>query len=234
MNDQRDYFNDVSHQYRTDLLINTPMVQALEMQDLQANFHKKSVQSILDFGAGNGRVTFWFLQLGHNVTAIDISSRSLSDIRALYAKHKKPSWGILQTKTSLPHNTRFDVVVGADILHHVDIKKLLPQLKTVLKPHGRIVFSEPNAWHIPWYIHYARKRIPWHMERGILQCTYRNLYHQFACAGFQDIHIKGHGLLPTPLISSVSSLCKINALSFGDAPFFRGIAFRYIISATNG
>jgi len=234
MNDQRDYFNTINHRYRIDKLIHTPIVQSLEMQDLEASLHNKPTGSMLDFGAGSGRVTFWFLQQGYNVTAVDISSHSLADIRTMYNKHKKPSWGTLQTKTALPRHTFFDIVVGADILHHVDIPTILPQLKNVLKPHGCIAFSEPNAYHIPWYVHYARQRIPWHIEQGILQCTYKNIYRQFIHAGFLNVHIKGHGLFPTPLLSPFSSLCKINALSLGNTVLSRGIAFRYIISATNG
>lgn len=233
MNDQRDYFNEVRHRYQANKLIRTPVPQALEMHDLEARFYTSSGRSLLDFGAGSGRVTFWFLQQGYNVTAVDISSHSLSDIRTLYTKHKKSSWGSLHTATTLPRTASFDIVVGADVLHHVDIPLILPQLKRVLKPHGYIAFSEPNAWHIPWYIHYAKERIPWHIERGILQCTYRNLFQQFVNAGFKNIHIKGHGLIPTPLLTPFSSLNTLNAFSFGNTAITRAGAFRYIISATN-
>ena len=44
------------------------------------------------------------------------------------------------------HGNRFDYIVGNGILHHLypELDKALANMKTLLKPSGRIIFMEPN------------------------------------------------------------------------------------------
>lgn len=223
---QQRYFDDASHRYPD--VVDPPFAQRLEMEHLERALGKTPGKNIMDFGAGSGRVTCWFLKKGYNVTAVDISQKSLSDLTRLFRRHRKPSWGILKTATKLP-KSEFDAIVGADILHHVSLNTYLPKLYRTLKSDGRIAFSEPNAWHLPWYIHWYIERIPWEIERGALQCTLINLQKQLHRAHFSDVTIAGHGLFPTRLLEPFSSLCRFNALQLGG--YLKPFAFRFIITA---
>lgn len=227
MNDQQKYFDTKSHRYPHAL--HPAFSQRLELAHLEEALGP-TPKTLVDFGAGSGRVAIWFLKKGCDVTAVDVSAQSLLDLQRAYRRQRTKSWGRLRITTRLP-NTTFDAVVGADILHHVDIKTYLPRLASLLKPGGRIAFSEPNAWHIPWYFHWMNERIPWRIEKGVLQCTIPNLRKQMRFSGFHHIRIDGHGLIPTRLFEAFPSLCVYNARTLGNIPLLTFLAFRFIVSA---
>ncbi len=229
--DQQRFFDQKNHRFNDAKLLDPPYAQLLELLALEQSLKLKPASTIIDFGAGNGRVSLYFLKKGFNVIAVDISKHSLQTLQTIYNEHKRQSWGTLQTRTSLPP-TRVDAIVGADILHHLAIRQLLPKIIKALKPTGRVVFSEPNAWHILWYIHYFFSKIPWHIERGILQCTYFNLKNAFQRSGLSRITLVGHGLLPTTPLSRFRSINAWNVRAGNYWPF-KLFAFRYIVSGTN-
>lgn len=225
MNDQQAFFDEPSHRYPIDAAVHPSLSQQLEMEHLQQSLGILSGNRILDFGAGSGRVTFWFLKRGYDVTAVDVSPKSLRGLRRVYTRERQSSWGTLTTANRLPQEAgAYDAVVGADILHHVDINKYLPLLYRTLKPGGRVAFSEPNAWHLPWYIFLLWQRLPWSIERGILLMSIPKLTTLFRENGFRNVSINGHGLLPTSLTRS-----SIN-VTLGNLPVLCYGAFRLIVS----
>lgn len=231
MDDQKQYFDEPDHRYPEQDVVHPPLAQTLEMEHLQHVLGVLSGNTILDFGSRSGRVTMWFLQQGYDVTAVDVSPNSLRDLRRLYAKQRRSSWGSLTTMTHVPSAGAFDAVVGADILHHVEINRYLPKLHRILAPGGSIAFSEPNAWHFPWYVHWLKEKIPWSIEKGVLQCTRHTLTKRMNQAGFQDIRLVGHGLIPTRLLERIPVLCTFNARVLGNLPIVHWFAFRFIVAA---
>lgn len=209
---QQHYFDIQSHRYINNCLI-TP-----ELNALHNALHLKPKTTLIDFGSGNGRVSLYFLKKGYDIIAVDISKHSLEELEVLYESKKTSSWGKLTTSSSLP-KIRVDGIVGADILHHVEITKILPKLITRLKPSGRIAFSEPNAWHLPWYLYLAFKHLPWSIERGIVECSYPNLQRLFTDAKYSNISISTF----TPFLHTIhiDNLWPWNY-----------VGFRLIISAT--
>lgn len=228
--DQQRFFDQKNHRFNDTKLLNPPYAQLLELIALEHSLKLKPASTIIDFGAGNGRVSLYFLKKGHDVIAVDISKHSLQALQTIYNEHKASSWGTLTTRTSLP-TTLVDAIVGADILHHVSIKEVLPMLTKVLRRGGTLSFSEPNSWNILWFIFIAYSRIPWHIEKGILQCTYAGLSRELHRIHAADISIVGHGILPTTPLSLFNTLSRIN-VAIGNLPLFKLFSFRYIISAT--
>lgn len=200
MDNQRTYFDVATHRYPTGDAVNPPVRQQQELAHLQSCLGKLSGKHIIDFGAGSGRVTFWFLKRGYDVTAVDISPKSLEDLARIYKRIRTPSWGTLSTTTHFPTSALADAVVGADILHHVDIPAYLPQFVRALKPGGRLAFSEPNGRMPLWYIFLLLNRLPWSIERGIVNTTSGNLRATWRNAGLRNIAICGHGLFAYRLI----------------------------------
>jgi 2-polyprenyl-3-methyl-5-hydroxy-6-metoxy-1,4-benzoquinol methylase len=102
--------------------------------------------NLLDFGCGPGDNSLRFNRIGYNVTGFDISETNVANCKELFAKNNAINTGKFLVSTAenikLSENS-FDIVVGIDILHHVDIKKAMLEIKKLLKPGGTAVFREP-------------------------------------------------------------------------------------------
>jgi 2-polyprenyl-3-methyl-5-hydroxy-6-metoxy-1,4-benzoquinol methylase len=227
---QADYFNIESHRFSTRYIAGPLYSQLLEMYHLKRSLKLPRGSHLVDFGCGSGRLSMYFLSHGYSVLAVDISAESLTELTKIYKQLHQNNWGRLTVATGLPHKT-YDGIIGSDILHHVNLEKILPQLYQVLKPGGKMAFSEPNALNIFWYIYYLIYHIPWNIEQGILQNTYFNIYRLFKNNLFKNIRICGHGLFPTRIFNFSSPLCRFNCLNLGNILLFKPVAYRLIITA---
>lgn len=106
----------------------------------------------LDYGCGRGYITVRLAQMGAtSVTGIDLSSAEVDD-----ARRRAIDNGVSDRITLLvgdAHHTpfpdqSFDLIVGAAILHHLDLEQALREVKRLLRPGGEAVFIEP-MWHNP-------------------------------------------------------------------------------------
>lgn len=100
--------------------------------------------NVLEIGCGTGLFTHEFVKTDAHITAIDISPDLLE-----LAKERTPENPKLQFRLENAYqmtfaNETFDTIIGSSILHHLDINKALMEFQRVLKPKGRIVFTEPN------------------------------------------------------------------------------------------
>ncbi len=108
-----------------------------------------AVPRILDLGAGEGSATIAFLELGAQVTAVDISAEQLSALRS-----KTAVFGMLETRCEdvfdalrsiAAQKVPYDVVVSNSFLHHIpDYLSLIRESACVLAPHGQFFsFQDP-------------------------------------------------------------------------------------------
>jgi len=104
--------------------------------------------SILELGAGTGKLTEILVALGHDVFAtdpddamLDILSAKLPDVRATSGTAEQIPAG----------DGLYDVVVAAQAYHWFDLDKALPEIVRVLRPGGKlaVVWNERDA-RIPW------------------------------------------------------------------------------------
>ena len=106
----------------------------------------------LDYGCGRGYIAIRLAQEGAaSVTGIDLSSTELE-----YARQRANDAGVGERISFVvgdAHHTpfadaSFDLIVGAAILHHVDLELSLQEVKRLLRPGGEAFFIEP-LWHNP-------------------------------------------------------------------------------------
>lgn len=224
---QKDFFDIQDNQYSPDFILNSPFHTKLEVNVLLDRLKHIKGKLIMDFGAGNGRISIPLLQKGFSVYSIDVSKKSLFNLAKL-AKHLKLN--NLKLDNHIPSDLKFNAIVGADILHHVDLDEYLPILCNSLKNGGKIIFSEPGAFNLSWYI-YLPIASSWNIERGTLNCNYFNLKHKLQKYKYNNINIYGLGILPRPFLNFSKKLCKLNDL-LGNFPILKLFAYRYIIEAT--
>jgi len=225
---QENYFDNEKNQYNIKLLTQSKYHTFLELKsifDRLSDIDKK--ESIIDFGSGTGRVTIFLLQKGYKIYAVDISKKSLGNLKKISSLLKLKQ---LHTFTSIPRNKKFKTIVGADILHYIDIDEYLPKFYNSLSKNGQVVFSEPGAFNLSWYL-YLSIFYDWNVEKGLTQCSYFNLINKFRKNGFKRIKITGLGLFPRPFLNWSKILCRLND-NLGNLPVLKLFAYRYIIEAT--
>jgi len=230
MNLQKAYFDKKIHQYPQEKIISLDRSHQFEIDHIASLLNLIPPKNLLDLGSGNGRISIPFLKKGFNIHAVDISKKSLQALQLTYKKNKTPAWGQLTTSSSLPRNKKFDGVIGSDILHHVDLKETFPLIYEALKPGETMVISEPNAWHLPWYL-YVFFLLSWDVEKGILHCSIPELKQILFNTGFDNIIIEGHGLLPTSIFNFSPFFARLNTLRLGNLPLVKFFAFRLMICA---
>ena len=133
---QRDFFNKSENTYSQNLVFNPPIHTVLEINEIIKRINGGEDMEGGDFGAGSGRISIPLLKKGFKVWAIDVSENSLSNLERLA---KILNLSDLWTAKEFPKNKKFKTIVGADILHHIDLDKTLPILYQALKISGKIV-----------------------------------------------------------------------------------------------
>jgi len=225
----RAHFEQACNQYAREKLVNPPLHTKLELDRVVQVLRRASPAPegpVVDFGAGTGRLTLALAQAGYRVVAVDLSRSSLAILR-----HAARDLGLdeIETRTTLPAGS-FSAVVGADVLHHVDLDEYLPSIHRILRPGGTVVFSEPRALNPAWYV-YLALRHGFRFETGILSCNVATLRRRFLRAGFRNVTVTGVGVLPRPLIAWSERACRRHD-ALGAWPILRWFAYRYLVQAT--
>jgi len=107
-----------------------------------------STQRLLDFGCGPGTYSVQFAHLGYRVTGFDVSPGNVETARALAARYgmsERTRFDVGVAEALDYPSSHFDIVVGIDILHHVEVASAVAECLRVLKPDGIAIFKEPVA-----------------------------------------------------------------------------------------
>jgi ubiquinone/menaquinone biosynthesis C-methylase UbiE len=103
-------------------------------------------QKLLDFGCGPGESSVVFARIGYEVFGFDLSPNNISIAGRLAQKYRVTETTHFSVsvaeKLDYPSGS-FDLVIGTDILHHVDISRALEETFRVLKKGGLAIFHEP-------------------------------------------------------------------------------------------
>ena len=115
--------------------------------ELVSNAFSSPSQRLLDFGCGPGSYAIAFANLGYDVSAFDVSPVNIRVAESLaeeYGLANRTHFTVGVAERLDYPSGYFDVIVGIDILHHVQIQPAIEECLRVLKPGGFAVFKEPN------------------------------------------------------------------------------------------
>ncbi len=111
-----------------------------------ASCYRSREQKLLDFGCGPGIYSVMFAKVGFEVFGFDISPSNVATAEELASGYGLRERTHFMTGVGEQLNyddDTFDVVIGIDILHHVDIARSIRECLRVLKPGGHAFFKEP-------------------------------------------------------------------------------------------
>ncbi|MDA2935690.1 class I SAM-dependent methyltransferase [Patescibacteria group bacterium AH-259-L05] len=103
----------------------------------------------LDYCCGNGAMTIFLAKKGAQATGIDISDISIQNCNKLAIKQgveKNTSFLVMDAEKLNFEDNYFDIIVCCGVLHHLDVKKVYPELARVLKPQGKVICNEPLVY----------------------------------------------------------------------------------------
>jgi 2-polyprenyl-3-methyl-5-hydroxy-6-metoxy-1,4-benzoquinol methylase len=183
------------------------------------------VSKVLEIGCGNGEFSKRFLRTGAEMHCVDISEKAIALLKEQYK-----GTNLIFEPADVEHlqfpDNHFDGIIGNGILHHLNLDACLGELFRVLKPGGRIFFSEPNMMNpevflesnVRWIGKLAQKSedetafFRWRMAKALRQ------------HGFTAIEVVPFDFLqpltPKPLINFVQMISRV----LEKTPLFREIA----------
>lgn len=98
---------------------------------------------VLEIGCGTGLFTKELAQTDNTIVAIDISDALIQ--KATERVHAPNVNFVLGNAYQTPFDsTSYDFIVGSSSLHHLDVDSALKEFSRILKPGGKIMFTEPN------------------------------------------------------------------------------------------
>lgn len=115
------------------------------MSVVKQNF-RSGDQKLLDFGCGRGESSIIFSRIGYEVFGFDLSPNNIAIAKRLahqYGMTERTHFDISAAEQLDYPDDFFDIVVGTDILHHVEISKALSECSRVLRNGGVAIFHEP-------------------------------------------------------------------------------------------
>lgn len=154
---EREYYNEYAKQYAVDeIRVDfAPIIGPREGVEYRpwnsywaiyekAYNYMKPGDRLLDFGSGPGENALRFRKLGYEVHGFDISEVNVAIAQKLFRNYGEVGNFKVANAEKLPYEDEtFDLIVGVDILHHVDIPFALTEIKRVLKTGGKALFREP-------------------------------------------------------------------------------------------
>ena len=100
-------------------------------------------KKVLEVGCGTGLFTKEIAETKNKIIAIDISPELLDIARKKIQKNNLTFLLSNACKTEFSENT-FDFIIGSSVLHHLNVDSALKEFYRILKPRGKIMFTEPN------------------------------------------------------------------------------------------
>lgn len=198
--------------------------------ELFSDFLGNNHHRVLEIGCGTGLFTQELSKTSNTIVAIDISEALISKAKERVRRENVHFVTGNAYDMNFPPAS-FDFIVGSSSLHHLDVDAALKEFHRVLKPGGKILFTEPNMLN-PQVA--AIKNIPF-LKRRAGDSPDETAFFRWKIAGtlrrhgFTDIEVMPfdflHPAIPKPFIK----FCQRVALVLERMPLIREISGSLII-----
>jgi SAM-dependent methyltransferase len=188
--------------------------------------------SVLEIGCGTGMLSIEIGKRNAHLTAVDISEDLLE-----IAKNNNSQSGIhfmVEDACNMTFESgKFDLVIGSSAFHHLDVDSAIREFYRVLKPGGKLVFTEPNmmnpqiALQKNWpYL--KRKMGDTPDEAAFIRWR---LKKQLINVGFEQVHIEPFDFLHPVIPGRVAGYAASFFIFLEKIPILREIASSLFIKA---
>lgn len=188
--------------------------------------------NVLEIGCGSGYFSKELLKTKAKITSIDISPDLLEIAKKNYQAEN--IFFLIENAYSMSFaDSQFDYVVGSSVLHHLEIQKAFQEIYRVLKPGGKILFTEPNMLNPQIAL---QKNIPF-IKRKLGDSPDETAFIKWSLkrdlknAGFSNIVITPFDWLHPKTPESLIALIKRTGSLFEKIPFLKEIAGSHYIVA---
>lgn len=182
----------------------------------------KSGDKILEFGCGCGDFTEEISNILDDKTLIYGIDLSESQINLAKERIKKPNvlFSIESCTHSMFKDNSFDFIIGKSILHHLNLDEALNEIKRILKPGGKIFFTEPNLCNPQVWLQY---KIPIFRRLNQASPDENPFYHWTMRRKLQELNFKNilikpfdfiHPIIPEKLLGIAQKIEKIIEKTF--------------------
>lgn len=179
-----------------------------------AEFLGNDGKNVLEVGCGTGLFTSKLALTDNQIIAIDVSPVLLELAQNRVQKSNVVFKNEDAHRTSFD-DEHFDFIIGISVLHHLDIDAALKEFFRILKPGGKMMFTEPNMLNPQIFI---QKNIPfikkltgdspdetaftkWRLEKALV----RNKFINVDIKNFDFLHPS----IPSFLLNDAVSFCNI-------------------------
>lgn len=101
-------------------------------------------KKLLEYGCGSGIGSKRWMELGAEVTGIDISPEGIKAAQGAIANTDyKAEFYVMNAEDMKFDDNKFDIIIGTAIIHHLNLSNSYKELCRVLKKDGCVVFREP-------------------------------------------------------------------------------------------
>src|SRR3989344_2016907 len=175
--------------------------------DIKSQIFRKYCQPkkgdwVLEIGCGDGEFTKRIADGKIKITATDITPTVINRARNTL-KLPRVRFTVKNAERLDYKDNSIDVVCGISILHHLNTERALKEAYRVLKPGGRLFFTEPNLVNplvfLGLNLYYLRKKMEFSPDETALLRW--NLSSMLEKIGFRKVVVKNYDFL-FPLIPS--------------------------------
>ncbi|MFH0703166.1 MAG: class I SAM-dependent methyltransferase [bacterium] len=203
--------------------------------DMFIKFLGNDNRKILEIGCGTGLFTEEIAKTNNKLTSIDISSELIE-----LAKQRVCSVNVIFMLENA-YNTNFiedsfDFIIGSSVLHHLDIDLALKEFYRLLKPGGKIMFTEPNMLNpqisLQKNINFIKKITGDSPDETAF--FKKDIKKKFVLYGFKNIYVEPFDFLHPAIPAFLIPFMKKITVSLEKIPVIREIAGSLVIQAAKG
>jgi SAM-dependent methyltransferase len=181
-------------------------------------------ERILEVGCGMGRYTLLLAGRGLHADGLDLSPVLLERLREYAGNRFRGALYAADIENPPAEMAgRYDAVIALFALHHMhDLRTAFQSMSHLLKPGGRVVFLEPNAYNPLFYLQIlATPGMSWQGDKGIVMMRRRVVFDALHEAGFVRPEMTRFGFLP-PFVANRRGGMRVEAV-LERVPLWRGL-----------